>query len=153
MLPLSLLKSATGCPILIELKNGETYNAKLRNMDLWMNLTLEDAIRTSSDGLSFWRLPTVLIRGNTVKYIRVPELVLSILDEERAARQQAHQRSRTRRSGGSRSKSSGARKGASGGASGGAGGRGGGAGAGGDGTGGGRTGGSSGRRKEPQWLR
>eukprot|EP00178_Gracilaria_changii_P020140 TRINITY_DN584_c1_g1_i4.p3 TRINITY_DN584_c1_g1~~TRINITY_DN584_c1_g1_i4.p3 ORF type:complete len:147 (+),score=28.04 TRINITY_DN584_c1_g1_i4:767-1207(+) len=146
MLPLSLLKSATGCPILIELKNGETYNAKLRNMDHWMNLMLVDSIRTSSDGSTFWTLPSVLIRGNTVKYIRVPELVLSILDDERAARQHAQQRSRTRRSGGGRSRSSGGRKG------GGAGGGGGGGGGSGSGGGSSRGGASSGRRNEPLWL-
>ncbi|PXF49727.1 putative U6 snRNA-associated Sm-like protein LSm4 [Gracilariopsis chorda] len=109
MLPLSLLKSATGCPILIELKNGETYNAKLHSMDLWMNMSLTDAVRTSRDGNDFWHVPQLYIRGNTIKYIRVPELVLGIVEEERAARQQRRADRSNRSSGGSRRSAGGGR--------------------------------------------
>ena len=37
MLPLSLLKTAVNHPMLVELKNGETYNGHLVNCDNWMN--------------------------------------------------------------------------------------------------------------------
>ena len=40
MLPLSLLKTAVNHPMLVELKNGETYNGHLVNCDNWMNLQL-----------------------------------------------------------------------------------------------------------------
>ena len=50
MLPLSLLSTATGQAMLIELKNGDTYNGKLVGADTWMNVNLEDVICTSRDG-------------------------------------------------------------------------------------------------------
>lgn len=46
-LPLSLLKTAQNHPMLIELKNGETYNGMLVACDAWMNIHLRDAICTS----------------------------------------------------------------------------------------------------------
>jgi len=47
VLPLSLLKTAQNHPMLIELKNGETYNGMLVACDSWMNVHLRDAICTS----------------------------------------------------------------------------------------------------------
>ncbi|KAJ1699633.1 hypothetical protein LUZ63_008145 [Rhynchospora breviuscula] len=46
MLPLSLLKTAQGHPMVI---------------------------CTSKDGDRFWRMPECYIRGNTIKYLRVPD--------------------------------------------------------------------------------
>lgn len=62
-LPLSLLRTAQGHPIvskllcicilfillfqLVELKNGETYNGHLVNCDSWMNINLRKVIHTS----------------------------------------------------------------------------------------------------------
>lgn len=46
-LPLSLLKTAQGQPMLVELKNGDTYNGRLDNCDSWMNIKLKDVIFTS----------------------------------------------------------------------------------------------------------
>eukprot|EP00854_Cymbomonas_tetramitiformis_P015402 gene15402-18225_t len=76
MLPLSLLKTATGHPMLVELKNGETYNGHLVNCDTWMNLHLREVICTSKDGDRFWRMAECYVRGNTVKYLRVPDEVI-----------------------------------------------------------------------------
>ncbi|KAA3471406.1 sm-like protein LSM4 [Gossypium australe] len=91
MLPLSLLKTAQGHPMvrtftfprmplhmvqkLVELKNGETYNGHLVNCDTWMNIHLREVICTSKDGDRFWRMPECYIRGNTIKYLRVPDEV------------------------------------------------------------------------------
>nr|CAB3472704.1 unnamed protein product [Digitaria exilis] len=75
MLPLSLLKTAQGHPMLVELKNGETYNGHLVNCDTWMNIHLREVICTSKDGDKFWRMPECYIRGNTIKYLRVPDEV------------------------------------------------------------------------------
>ncbi|KAL0560544.1 hypothetical protein IC582_000949 [Cucumis melo] len=75
MLPLSLLKTAQGHPMLVELKNGETYNGHLVNCDTWMNIHLREVICTSKDGDRFWRMPEFYIRGNTIKYLRVPDEV------------------------------------------------------------------------------
>lgn len=67
MLPLSLLKGTAGSPLMVELKNGETFNGHLEACDNWMNLQLREVICTSRDGDRFWRMPQVYIRGNTIK--------------------------------------------------------------------------------------
>ncbi|WIA37705.1 hypothetical protein OEZ86_014590 [Tetradesmus obliquus] len=82
MLPLSLLRTAQAHPVLVELKSGETYNGHLVNCDSWMNIHLREVICTSKDGDRFWRMPEIYIRGNTLKYIRVPEEVIDKVKEE-----------------------------------------------------------------------
>jgi len=82
VLPLSLLRSAQGHPMLVELKNGDTYNGHLVNCDSWMNLNLKEVICTSRDGDKFWRMPECYIRGNTIKYLRIPDEVMSLVKEE-----------------------------------------------------------------------
>eukprot|EP00906_Rhabdomonas_costata_P005861 RCo008696 len=90
MLPLSLLRSSVGHPILVELKNGETMNGQLVNCDSWMNMNLRDIICTSRDGDRFWKIREVYIRGNTIKYLRVPEEVIDkVKDETSKQRQQS----------------------------------------------------------------
>ncbi|KAF5731450.1 putative U6 snRNA-associated Sm-like protein LSm4 [Tripterygium wilfordii] len=86
LLPLSLLKTAQGHPMLVELKNGETYNGHLVNCDTWMNIHLREVICTSKDGDRFWRMPECYIRGNTIKYLRVPDEVIDKVQEETKAR-------------------------------------------------------------------
>ncbi|PIN11319.1 Small nuclear ribonucleoprotein (snRNP) [Handroanthus impetiginosus] len=86
MLPLSLLKSAQGHPMLVELKNGETYNGHLVDCDTWMNIHLREVICTSKDGDRFWRMPDCYIRGNTIKYLRVPDEVIDKVQEETKSR-------------------------------------------------------------------
>ncbi|CAN8255744.1 unnamed protein product [Cochlearia groenlandica] len=83
MLPLSLLKTAQGHPMVMELKNGETYNGHLVNCDTWMNIHLREVICTSKDGDRFWRMPECYIRGNTIKYLRVPDEVIDKVQEEK----------------------------------------------------------------------
>jgi small nuclear ribonucleoprotein (snRNP)-like protein len=39
--------AAKGQPMLVELKNGETYNGHLEVCDTWMNLSLKEVICTS----------------------------------------------------------------------------------------------------------
>mmetsp|Transcript_7964 Transcript_7964/g.23752 ORF Transcript_7964/g.23752 Transcript_7964/m.23752 type:complete len:135 (-) Transcript_7964:33-437(-) len=82
MLPLSLLTTATGQAMLIELKNGDTYNGRLVNADTWMNVNLEDVICTSRDGDRFWKLPSCYIRGNSIKYLRIPDEIIDMVQEE-----------------------------------------------------------------------
>ncbi|RHY26225.1 hypothetical protein DYB32_008730, partial [Aphanomyces invadans] len=60
---------------LVELKSGDTYNGQLVNCDTWMNINLKDVICTAKDGDRFWKLPECYIRGNTIKYIRIPDEV------------------------------------------------------------------------------
>lgn len=71
---------------MVELKSGETLNGHLINCDTWMNLTLRDVIQTSADGQKFLKLPMVYVRGNIIKYLRVPEQLLDHIKEERQTR-------------------------------------------------------------------
>ncbi|VVA94025.1 unnamed protein product [Arabis nemorensis] len=75
--------TAQGHPMLVELKNGETYNGHLVNCDTWMNIHLREVICTSKDGDRFWRMPECYIRGNTIKYLRVPDEVIDKVQEEK----------------------------------------------------------------------
>ena len=74
---------------LVELKNGETYNGTLNTIDNWMNLALRDVTLTSSDGKRFWKVSELYVRGNTVKYLQVPDVVLDVVADEKQAREAA----------------------------------------------------------------
>ena len=78
VLPLTLLRAAPNHPILVELKSGEAYSGVLAECDGWMNIRLRDSVLTSKDGDRFWRVPDCYIRGNNVKFIRVPEEVVDV---------------------------------------------------------------------------
>ncbi|KAI2795551.1 hypothetical protein RDWZM_000260 [Blomia tropicalis] len=82
MLPLTLLRTAQNHPMLVELKNGETYNGHLVSCDNWMNINLREVICTSKDGDRFWRMPEVYIRGVNIKYLRIPDEVIDMVREE-----------------------------------------------------------------------
>lgn len=69
-------------PMLVELKNGETYNGHLVSCDNWMNINLREVICTSRDGDKFWRMPECYIRGSTIKYLRIPDEVIDMVKEE-----------------------------------------------------------------------
>ncbi|CAK5034910.1 unnamed protein product [Meloidogyne enterolobii] len=115
VLPLSLLKTAQNHPMLIELKNGETYNGMLIACDSWMNVHLRDAICTSKEGDKFMKIPEVYVRGSTIKYLRIPDEVVELVKDEvkEVRRQQKENRTMKRNFA----------KGARGGGSGGGGGR------------------------------
>ncbi|MCJ1298295.1 RNA processing protein [Hypocenomyce scalaris] len=82
MLPLGLLTAAQGHPMLVELKNGETLNGHLIASDTWMNLTLKEVVQTSPDGDKFFRLPEVYVRGNNIKYLRVPDEIIELVKDQ-----------------------------------------------------------------------
>ncbi|KAF8308248.1 Sm-like ribonucleoprotein [Clavulina sp. PMI_390] len=82
MLPLSLLNAAQNKPMLVELKNGETFNGHLINCDNFMNITLREVYQTSAEGDRFWKLKECYIRGSTIKYLRVPDALLDTVQEE-----------------------------------------------------------------------
>ncbi|KAI4603082.1 hypothetical protein LQW54_013155 [Pestalotiopsis sp. IQ-011] len=87
MLPLGLLNAAQGHPMLVELKNGETLNGHLVQCDTWMNLTLKEVVQTSPEGDKFVRLPEVYIKGNNIKYLRVPDDIIDIAKEQQQSQQ------------------------------------------------------------------
>ncbi|KAI0785796.1 hypothetical protein C8Q75DRAFT_794456 [Abortiporus biennis] len=82
MLPLSLLNAAQNKPMLVELKNGETFNGHLVNCDNFMNITLREVYQTNAEGDRFWKLKECYIRGSTIKYLRVPDPLLDAVKEE-----------------------------------------------------------------------
>ncbi|KXJ15930.1 U6 snRNA-associated Sm-like protein LSm4 [Exaiptasia diaphana] len=90
VLPLSLLRTAQNHPMLVELKNGETYNGHLVSCDNWMNINLREVICTSRDGDRFWKSPECYIRGSNIKYLRIPDEVIDMVKEE--AKQQSRGR-------------------------------------------------------------
>ncbi|MCJ1457716.1 RNA processing protein [Mycoblastus sanguinarius] len=98
MLPLGLLNAAQGHPMLVELKNGETLNGHLISCDTWMNLTLKEVVQTSPEGDKFTRLPEVYVRGNNIKYLRVPDEIVDLVKDQ----QQNQPSSRGRGGGGQR---------------------------------------------------
>ncbi|KAG2429248.1 hypothetical protein HXX76_011017 [Chlamydomonas incerta] len=51
-----------------------------------MNLHLSEVICTSKDGQRFFKMPEAYIRGNTIKYISVPEEVVDKVQEENLRR-------------------------------------------------------------------
>ncbi|RID81110.1 hypothetical protein BRARA_A03716 [Brassica rapa] len=55
-----------------------------------MNIHLREVICTSKDGDRFWRMPECYIRGNTIKYLRVPDEVIDKVQEEKT-RTENHQ--------------------------------------------------------------
>ncbi|KAK8042797.1 hypothetical protein PG994_013280 [Apiospora phragmitis] len=87
MLPLGLLNAAQGHPMLVELKNGETLNGHLVQCDTWMNLTLKEVIQTSPEGDKFVRLPEVYIKGNNIKYLRVPDEIIDLVKDQQQNQQ------------------------------------------------------------------
>ncbi|KAH9815080.1 hypothetical protein DFH28DRAFT_928198 [Melampsora americana] len=94
MLPLALLHGAQGKPMLVELKNGETFNGHLIQSDNFMNLTMREVYLTSSDGEKFWKLSECYIRGNTIKYIRVTDNVIDIVKQQEDSYRQQNRSAR-----------------------------------------------------------
>ena len=68
--------------MLVELKNGDTYNGRLEHCDSWMNLKLKEVIWTSKEGDRFWKLTEIYIRGNSIKYMTIPDEILEMVAEE-----------------------------------------------------------------------
>ena len=48
------------------------------------------------EGDKFWRMPECYIRGNTIKYLRIPEDVMNLVKEEDADLKNARDKSRGR---------------------------------------------------------
>ncbi|KAG9105386.1 RNA processing protein [Ceratobasidium sp. 392] len=75
-------RDAQNKPMLVELKNGETFNGHLVNCDTFMNITLREVYQTSPEGDHFWKLKECYIRGSMIKYLRVPDALLDTVKEE-----------------------------------------------------------------------
>ncbi|CRG96128.1 Probable U6 snRNA-associated Sm-like protein LSm4, putative [Plasmodium gallinaceum] len=80
--PLTLLKCSQNQPVMVELKNGETYSGFLVFCDRFMNLHMKNIICTSKDGDKFWKISECYVRGNSIKYIRVQDQAIEQAIEE-----------------------------------------------------------------------
>ncbi|OCF56617.1 U6 snRNA-associated Sm-like protein LSm4 [Kwoniella mangroviensis CBS 10435] len=98
-LPLSLLTAAQGKPMLVELKNGVTFNGHLVECDNFMNVTLREVYQTSADGERFWKMKEMFIKGNIIKYFRIGDSILDTAMEEQE-KQRAANRQRGNNRGG-----------------------------------------------------
>ena len=76
MLPLQVLKqSGISAQMMVDCKNGESYDGKLEACDTFMNLKLSEVTITSASGI-FSCCPELFIRGNNVKTIQFASEVL-----------------------------------------------------------------------------
>lgn len=85
--------------MLIELKNGETFNGDLVNCDSWMNLTLSNVIQLNATGDSFMKVPEVYIRGIHIKYLRLPDEIMDHAKEQSMLIMEQRNRNQKRRGG------------------------------------------------------
>lgn len=69
--PSSALLNCVKSMICVELRNGVTIVGTLARSDGWMNLVLNNVQRFSADGSKKWKCPEVVVRGNSIKTIRV----------------------------------------------------------------------------------
>lgn len=87
VLPQGVLRAALRGPVLVELKNGDSYSGTLAGIDHLMNLRLEDAVSTARSECRFEKLTECMIRGQFVKFIRFPDEILErcVMQEAAAA--------------------------------------------------------------------
>jgi len=87
VLPQGVLRTALHGPVLVELKNGDSYSGTLAAIDHLMNIKLEDAIFTPRSEHRFEKLTECMIRGQFVKFFRFPDELLAIcVAQENASR-------------------------------------------------------------------
>jgi U6 snRNA-associated Sm-like protein LSm4 len=71
LFPSMVLTSSLRKPVAVELKTGVTCNGLLSSVDKWMNVVLVEAVLTSPDGEKFHKSREVVLRGNSIRTIRV----------------------------------------------------------------------------------
>lgn len=92
-----MLTSIKNENILVELKNGETVYGRLSNCDSWMNLTLTDVIFNYNNGEKFNKLKEIYVRGNHIKFLRLPDSVMEQAKEQNMLSIEQRNRSKNRR--------------------------------------------------------
>lgn len=75
-IPIKLLYEAEGMKITVELKSGEIYRGLLLGAEDTMNVNLSDVLRTSRTG-QISKLPSVYLRGSSIRFIALPDLLKS----------------------------------------------------------------------------
>ncbi len=67
----TLMNNSKDKLVLLRMKNSKTVQGKLKNFDVHMNLTLEDAEDISDEKSE--KLGTVLIRGDNILAVSIPK--------------------------------------------------------------------------------
>jgi small nuclear ribonucleoprotein len=67
----TLMNNSKDKVVLLRMKNSKTVQGKLKNFDIHMNLTLEDAEDISDEKSE--KLGTVLIRGDNILAVSIPK--------------------------------------------------------------------------------
>lgn len=66
VMPTAMLEKSLDRRVSLLLKDGRSLEGKLTGFDEYMNMVLEDAVESDSDGVEGRRLGTAIIRGNNV---------------------------------------------------------------------------------------
>ena len=74
--PIKLLFEAEGMKITVEMKNGEIYRGLLLGAEDTMNVSLSEVLRTARNG-KIAKLPNVYLRGSSIRFIALPDLLKS----------------------------------------------------------------------------
>lgn len=74
--PIKLLFEAEGMKITVEMKSGEIYRGLLLGAEDTMNVSLSDVLRTARNG-QISKLPNVYLRGKSIRFIALPDLLKS----------------------------------------------------------------------------
>lgn len=92
MLPLYLLNSVKGQPVMVELKRGETINGVLDNCDSWMNLMLKDAVISDAHAEKFNKVKEIYVKGIHIKYITMANDLIDKFREEQVREREYYRR-------------------------------------------------------------
>ena len=74
-------QSGVGQQVMVDTKNGESYDGNLDGIDTFMNLKLSKVVITSGEG-TFSKCEEAFIRGNNIKSIQFEESIISKHQEQ-----------------------------------------------------------------------
>ena len=74
-------QSGVGQQVMVDTKNGESYDGNLEGIDTFMNLKLSKVVITSDQG-TFSKCDEAFIRGNNIKSIQFEESIISKHQEQ-----------------------------------------------------------------------
>ena len=69
----ALLESRKGKPLTIKLRSGKVVSGILRDFDIHMTMRLDSISEVSADGKERDELDTVLLRGDNIVMISIPD--------------------------------------------------------------------------------
>lgn len=69
----ALLEGRKGKPLMIKLRSGKVVNGILRDFDIHMTMKLDSIREVSADGKERDELDTVLLRGDNIVMISIPD--------------------------------------------------------------------------------